>query len=218
MTNYKIYLVAITLAGLQSCQNANRNNRDEAATANRDTISDTTARAQAYTADVDLNGDEKTFIINAATAGMMEVEAGKIAVTNTHNTKIKNFASMMVKDHTKANADLGKVAKGKGLALPDALPEKQMKDLATLKSLTGRTFDTQYITMMINGHADAEALYGHATGYKNEALKNFILNTLPVIQEHRKTITRIGKEFNVTNVNNGDDIGNVNPAVPKQKH
>lgn len=217
MKNYKIYLVAMTLAGLQSCQNANRNNRDEAATAKRDTISDSTSRAQAYTADVDLNGDEKSFILNAATAGMMEVEAGKIAVTNTHNTKVKNFASMMVKDHTKANKDLTAVAKGKGLALPSVLPDKQMKDLATLKSLTGRSFDTQYITMMINDHADAEALFGHATGYKNEALKNFILNTLPVIQQHHKMIVKLGKEFNISNVNNGDDIGNVNPAIPKQK-
>jgi len=208
----------ISAAGLQACQNGNRNNRDEAATKPSDSISDTTSRAQAYTADVDLKGDEKSFIMDAATGGMMEVEAGKIAIEKSSNPAVKDFATQMVKDHTKANDDLGKIAKGKGLALPTVLPEDQAKHLSQMKALTGRPFDTHYIQMMLTDHAKTEALFGEASKFSNTDLKAFALNTLPIIQTHHKKATEIATKLNITNANNGDDNSNISPDASNQKH
>jgi len=213
-----LIILLIGVAGLQACQNGDRNNRDTAATIPSDSTSDTTSRAQAYTADVDLKGDEKSFIINAATGGMMEVEAAKIAIQKSSNAAVKNFASLMVKDHTKANTDLGKIAKSKGLALPASLPEDQMEHLSKMKALTGRPFDTHYIQMMLTDHAKTEALFGEAAKFSNADLKNFALNTLPIIQTHHKKAIEIGTSLNITNANNGDDNSNISPDASSQKH
>lgn len=218
MKNYHLTFLIAAALGISACQNADRNNRDEAATTNTDTISDTTSRAQVYTADVDLKGDEKAFIIQAYATGMTEIETAKIAVIRTANAKIKEFASMMVKDHTKANADLAKLAKGKGITIPSTLSETQLKHIKQMQELTGRSFDIHYINMMVTDHQAAEELFGHATSYKDENLKNFILNTLPVIQQHSKMITKIGKDLNISNAGNGDDLSNANPDSLSQKH
>ena len=216
--NHILIGLLISTAALQACQNGNRENRDEAATTPADSTTDTTLRAKAYTADVDLEGDEKSFIVNAATGGMMEVEAGKLAEQKSTNTAIKSFAAMMVKEHTKANVDLTKIAKDKGLAVPTLLPDDKMQHIAQMKTLTGRSFDVQYMQMMIADHAKTEALFAEASKFNNPNLKAFALNTLPVIQVHHKKAIEIGKKLNITNANNGDDIGNISPDAASQKH
>lgn len=197
---------------LQSCNNNNRDGRDSAATSAVDSLSDTTQRAQNYTADVDINGDEKSFILPAAAGGMMEVAAGNLIVQKSLNPLVKAFAARMVKDHTKANTELEKVVKAKGLTVPATLPEEQMKHIDAMKTLTGRSLDVHYITMMIDDHAKTEDLFGKATSFKDNDLKAFALTTLPIIKEHYKLAVELGKKLNISNVNNGDDLGNVNPS------
>lgn len=219
MKNLK-FLIALLITGtaFQACQNANRNNRDAAATMPADSVSDTTARAQAYTADVDFKGDEKSFILSAATTGMMEVEAGKIALQKANNKAVKSFAALVVKEHTKTNAELEKIAKAKGIAFPAAVSSEQSFQLKQMSELTGRSFDTHYIQMMINDHAETESMYGQLASTADKELKNFVLNTFPVIQTHHKMAVKIGKDINITNANNGDDNSNINPDSLSQKH
>src|SRR5262245_50632425 len=44
-----------------------------------------------------------TFVEKAAIAGMFEVESSRIAIDRVNDPKLKEFAQMMVDDHTKAN-------------------------------------------------------------------------------------------------------------------
>jgi len=205
-------MITLTAFGLQACNNNDRGGRDAAATSATGSLADTTQRAQNYTADVEVNGDEKSFILPAAVGGMMEVAAGNLIIQKSVNPSVKAFAVRMVKDHTKANIELEKIAKAKGLTVPATLPEEQMKHIVAMKTLSGRTLDVHYITMMINDHAETEELFGKATAFKDGDLKTFALNTLPVIQEHHKLAGEIGKKLNISNVNNGDDMGSVSTS------
>lgn len=63
------------------------------------------------------NPDE-SFFKNATQAGIAEVEAGKMAETQCTSAAVKEFAAMMVKDHSAANAKLQKIAMSKGVELP----------------------------------------------------------------------------------------------------
>ena len=209
--------IAAAMLALQACGNADRKDRDEEPTLFADSLSDTTTRAQAATADVDMNGNEKLFVLTAATGGMMEVEAATVVISKTKNPEVKAFAQMMLKDHKKANADLEAIAKGKGMSLPTVLPAEHQKHLDDLKAQSGREFDTRYIKMMIEDHAKTTALFTQGSKLKNPDLKIFASNTLPVIKTHYQSAVAIGKTLNLDNSGNGDDLLGESPNAGRTK-
>jgi putative membrane protein len=207
------FVITLVSISLQGCFNDDRGQRDAAATSAIDQTEDTTQRAQNYTADVDINGDEKSFLSQAASGSMGEIAAGNLIIQKSTNPAVKAFAERMVKEHTKANKELEEIAKTKGLVFPNTLSEKQLKEIAAMKELSGRSIDVQYITMMINNHAQTVALYGKATSFKDSALKAFASTNLPVVQMHRKEAIKLGEKLNISNTNNGDDIGIVSSST-----
>lgn len=214
MKTYQNYaLLGLTVLTLYSCGNAERGDRDDAATVIADSLNDTTLRAQAATADVDMNGDEKLFVLNAASGGLMEVEAATVAMSKTKNAQIKVFAERMLKDHTKANKDLEMIAEEKGLNIPIGLSGDKAEHLTMLKNLADREFDVQYMKMMIDDHQKTVDLFTQGALLPTGALKTFAANTLPVLKEHHKLALKIGKALNITNANNGDDLQGVSPAA-----
>lgn len=218
MKNYQILpFVAMAIIGLQSCGNTDRSNRDNPGTNKADTSLDTTMRAQVGTSDVDLSGDEKTFLLNAGTGGMVEVAASELILPKTKNAAVKQFAEMMVKDHTKVGAELAGIAKTKGITLPGQLADSKKNELDKMKQLTGDELDKKYIVMMINDHKQTIDWFDRATTYSNSNIRQFAVNTLPALKEHAKMADEIGKKLNVSNAGNGDNLSNVNPdtkAVP----
>ena len=57
-----------------------------------------------------LTGMDSTFAMEAASGGIMEVEAANMAQQNASNERVKAFAAMMVRDHSKANDELKSLA------------------------------------------------------------------------------------------------------------
>ena len=43
--------------------------------------------------------EDADFLVNAASGGMLEVQLGQLAQVNSGNQRVKNYGSMMVKDH-----------------------------------------------------------------------------------------------------------------------
>ena len=58
------------------------------------------------------------FVQDAMAGGMKEVRLGEIALGKTQNTGAKRFAERMVKDHSKADERLMKIADDEGLSYP----------------------------------------------------------------------------------------------------
>ncbi|HEX8489487.1 MAG TPA: DUF4142 domain-containing protein, partial [Chthoniobacterales bacterium] len=77
---------------------------------------DTTKKADKSTP-APLNDKDKDFMQDAAKDGMMEVEMGKMGQKQAKNAEVKKFATRMVSDHSKANAELKALAKKKGVTL-----------------------------------------------------------------------------------------------------
>lgn len=218
MKNYlKNVLPLCLLFGLQSCGNSDRNGRDAAASGVVDSLSDTSQRAKAVTADVDLNGDAKVFTLAAATGGMMELEAAGVALKKSKNKSVKEFASRMLKDHGAANTELKGIAEVKGLQLAQTLPTEMAGHLAELNGLADRAFDVQYMRMMINDHEKTVQLFTEGAGLADPQLKAFAIKTLPVIRQHYQSAVEIGKRINISNANNGDDVLGISPAKVEKK-
>jgi putative membrane protein len=83
-----------------------------------------------------LSSADKSFMMNAAKGGMMEVEWGKLAAQNAQNADVKKFGNRMVTDHSKANNELMALAKEEGVTLPGGKsPGKWKSDKAYMDDM-----------------------------------------------------------------------------------
>ncbi|MFI5160853.1 MAG: DUF4142 domain-containing protein [Sphingobacteriales bacterium] len=155
----------------------------------KDSASKTTETA-ASTMHVD-KGDS-TFVVTAANDGMAEVAAGKMAQGKAVSTRVKNFASMMVTDHTQAGNELAAIAKTKNIALPSAPNADAQKMAADMDKMSGKDFDKDYVNGMVDGHEKAVKLFTDASqNLKDPDLKAFATKTLPTLKMHLDSIKAI---------------------------
>lgn len=126
------------------------------------------------------------FLKDAAQAGIVEVEAGKLAIGKTSNPEVKAFAQQMVDDHTKVSVDLSALASSKGITLPT---EPSLTDKAKLKILSLRDnqgFDQHYVKSFgVDVHEDVIQLFQKAAKDGQDAdVKGFATNALAALQHH----------------------------------
>ena len=141
-----------------------------------------------------VDSDEATFMKTAAIGGMMEVELGKIAQKST-NAKVKAFATQMVTDHTKANAELKALAAQKKIILPSEYPSEEKAHMDMMKTMTGAAFDKHYIAMMVTDHDKTVALFKGAETSQDKGVSDFVKKTLPVITGHFEKAKAIQAEL-----------------------
>lgn len=173
----------VVILFMQACTNsANKaDSNTESATNNKDSLS------------IIKNGDAE-FLKNAASSGMMEVELGKLAQTNASHKRVKNFGSMMVKDHSKANNELIALAQSKNIPLPESVNTSHQKHINLLKNRKGSAFDLTYINIMIRDHkGDVKKFKGAAKDAVDTDVKTFAVETLPVLQKHLDSAKAIHK-------------------------
>lgn len=130
---------------------------------------------------------DASFYKHIAEGGIAEVNAGNLAEEKATDPKVKDFAGMMVKDHTAANDKLKALADSKGIKLPTSASVAQMATEAKLKVLSGQTFDDSYIKGQVKAHQQTIALLKKeiASGQDADA-KSFAQSILPTVRSHLK--------------------------------
>jgi len=127
------------------------------------------------------------FAREAATGGMLEVNLGHIAATNSQNTAVQQFAQRMVNDHGKAGLDLAAIAARKGATLPAEVTARQQKEIDRLAKMSGAEFDRSYVAFMVRCHKMDERLFKRESeSGQDTELKTFATNTLVTVQDHLK--------------------------------
>lgn len=142
--------------------------------------------------------DEKsgTWATETAGGGMMEVTLGQTAQQQAASQRVKDFGSMMVRDHTKANDELKAIATAKSFTLPAMLPEKHQKHVDDLSKKTGSDFDKAYIKMMVKDHEDDVKKFEKAASDATDpAIRDFAARTLPVLRTHLDSAKAINKDL-----------------------
>src|SRR4029078_5907270 len=104
------FAICIAALAIWSCNNSSDSGTGADTTASTTATSgDTSTSKQANTntaaATTPLSKGDSTFVMEAAVGGMMEVEAGNLAQQNGMSQRVKDFGSMMVTDHSKANSE-----------------------------------------------------------------------------------------------------------------
>ncbi len=186
-----IYLCSIGLATLafQGCSSGPKDAKQSADSLNK--TKDTTSNVMA-TGGIAVDQGDSKFATEAATGGMAEVALGKLALEKSTNSQVKDFATMMVNDHGKADAELMTIAKAKNITLPTDVDDMHKKKMDDLSKLTGAAFDKEYVSAMVDGHEKTlKLMQDEAKDGKDSDLKTFASNTAPVVQTHLTMIKKI---------------------------
>jgi putative membrane protein len=132
----------------------------------------------------DFSPDTK-FAVAIADGGMTEIQLSQLALKNASSKSVKDFAKIMVKDHTGAAAELKGACDKKGIALPADLSDKSQKICDDMSKKTGTDFDKAYMDQMVSDHQGAVTAFESEAKSGNDAdLKAWAGKTLPTIMHH----------------------------------
>ena len=130
-------------------------------------------------------GDTK-FLEKAAVSGMLEIEASKLAQERAQSQEVKDFAKMMVTDHTKVDEELKALAGSKNVKLPAELPRGERNTVKDLSEKSGHDFDEEYAEeIAVDAHEDAvDEFKDAAEDAKDADVKAFAAKHLPALEQH----------------------------------
>ena len=112
----------------------------------------------------------------------------ELALKNAESQDVKDFAQMMIKDHSQANDDLAVVARNHNITFPPDAPEKEKALGKKMLDVKGEAFDKAYIMHAVKDHTKDVADYKKAgTEVKDKALVEYVDKTTgPIVEGHLK--------------------------------
>lgn len=151
--------------------------------------------------------DDRQFVERAAMGGHAEVELGRLAAERAQSQEVKQFAEMMVREHSKANDELKQAASRANVAVPAAkLDEKHQELMTKLRGLQGAEFDREYMAAMVEGHEEMKDLLDDRAGDRSAApgeratgtsgttaasVDQWAAKTLPSVEQHLQRAEQI---------------------------
>ena len=134
-----------------------------------------------------------------------EIKVGNLAQQKGASTVATDFASTLVRDHTRAdqdvtalaskmNVDLNAMAKMHDDHHAEHQAKKEVKEnkMDQLQQMSGKDFDRAFAQMMVNGHRHAIELVKDARGtVQSVELKSLLDKLLPTLQSHEDTANDI---------------------------
>ena len=128
---------------------------------------------------------DQQFAVDAADAGMTEVQAGQMAQQKGMAKDVKAYGAMMVKDHTGAADKLKAIAASKNITLPSAISSDMQKNLDDLQKKEGKDFDKAYIDMMVSDHKKVISKFEDESKNGSDAdIRGFADSTLHTLRHH----------------------------------
>jgi putative membrane protein len=124
-------------------------------------------------------------------ANQIDIDAGKLAKSQSKNKEVQGFAQQMITDHTAVNNQAGALAKKLGVTPADSDTSNGLKQAAAetakkLKGLKGAQFDHAYVDNEVAFHQQVldaidKVLIPSA---QNAELKDLITKVRPAIATH----------------------------------
>lgn len=125
------------------------------------------------------------FMKMVATGGHNEMGLSKLALDKNVSGATRDFANMMVTDHTKAGNELEPIAKSKNVMLPTEMDAEHMALKTEMEQLSGDQFAQRYAQQMVTDHQKTvDAFQSEIQNGTDAEVKAFASKVLPTIQEH----------------------------------
>ena len=133
-----------------------------------------------------LDRKDIAFMEQAAENNHAEIASSQLALKQSANAQVKEFAQQMVADHQKTGEELAQLAAAKGVTLPRGPSMVQKAKLKLLEMADGEKFDHQYSESWgVKAHVETVELFEKAAAQAQDPqVKSFAATTLPALQQH----------------------------------
>jgi putative membrane protein len=129
--------------------------------------------------------DERAFMEDFTKGNRTEIEVAQLAAERATNPEVREFAKMLVTDHTRAGEELQRLASTNNVTLGPGATEIDQDFYDRLSKLTGAEFDREFIDAMVDKHEDgANKLQDKAENADHAGLKNWASQTVPTVRQH----------------------------------
>jgi len=171
-----------------SCNNSSQPDSTQAAKDSNATKMDSTGTGDSTAArsiPPSVSKADQDFAVNTANAGMTEIQAGQLAEQKGMSKDVKEYAAMMIKDHTAAADQLKAIAATKNITLPAAISPEMQKNLDDLQKDDGKKFDKDYMDMMVSDHKKVISAFENESKNGSDAdIRAFADSTLHTLHHH----------------------------------
>ena len=127
------------------------------------------------------------FLAHASSGDQFEIQSSQLALQASQNQAVRNFADLMVADHTRLSQGMAAAAQSAGIAplAPALLPEQQAALDQLRAAGTGPSFDMAYKNAQITAHQGALSLFqNYSANGDVPAIRSAASQAIPTIQMH----------------------------------
>jgi putative membrane protein len=130
---------------------------------------------------------------------LMEIDAGTMARSRGATRDVREFGTMLARDHAESDRLLATIAAEDKLDLNGPIPaevrrslDRAMTELDNLANVTGTRFDRRFARAMLDDHRDAiEMLQAATPGIDETKLRGFLLDLVPTLRAHERAAAHI---------------------------
>lgn len=136
--------------------------------------------------DQSLNETDRIFVEQAALANIIEMDFANIASARASSEAVRNFATLMITEHTTAQAELQEIVRSyNNVHWPQSLDDTHQEIKRQLQNSSGYRFDSLYMATQVTDHQTTITLFQQQqiSGF-DKVLKSYANKHLPELQEH----------------------------------
>ena len=223
--------IALAAVVAMGCERNTANERDDGVLGDRE-ARDTagTSGDDARNADPDRPGDlglglggapdSREFVNEVSMVSHAEVQLATLALQRAQSAEVKQFAQMMIRDHTRSGTELKQAVAQHNVTMTEHMDDTHQSLMDRLENLLGDEFDREYMAAMVEGHRDAKDLMesrandrrptgtpGSQADNHDEALDNAVSQwaskTLPTVNQHLQRAEEIRDKVSGTRATTG---------------
>ena len=141
---------------------------------------------------------DKKFVADSGKGSLAEIQMAKLALANSSNADVKDFAAKMIHDHQMLVDNMKPFATQMGVPPPAKMERAEQDEYDRLAKKKGESFDKDYIRTMVDDHhkdlADFNTEYNNT---QNPALKQTVGQGEQVIKGHTEMIDNMAHKYNL---------------------
>lgn len=131
-----------------------------------------------------VNAREEFFLRSAAEASNTLVKISGLAISNSKNQQVLQFAKMMIDGHTQLAADLQKLQTDNFVTPTDSISNSHQQIVDNLGKRRATEFDKAYLQEVINEYEPEIKQYDFAGQYRSSNISDFAQKALPALKAH----------------------------------
>lgn len=133
------------------------------------------------------------YVANAGASDLYEITSSQTVLQSTGDSKVRMFAQMMIRHHTKSTADVKAAATRARLQpAPPMMTPAQNEMVAQLRAASGPARDQTYIAQQRQAHDQALALHQtYAREGTSAPLRRAAAKIVPVVKSHIATLQKM---------------------------